>query len=215
MENFRVPSEIDNPLILNRIGYNAIAGIIQYAGLHGLKIIDAQNNPYTVPQGDSGSVPSKKFISKLGTVVYSNLIFNAGKVIEGIVVIPGSEWQDFRCDDILFSISQSKKIITTEIQGRDGTVKEYIGLDDYQIQMTGRINGGYNVYEKELVATLKKILSVGQPLAVSSWYLQNLGITDIVIKDFNFGQNEGEYSTQYFTINAISDTIVEASITQK
>lgn len=211
MENFNLPNE--NPLLLSKIGYNAIGGLVQFAGLRGLKIIDAQTNPYTVPQGQPGDVPNQQFISKLGTVVYSNLIFNAGKVIEGVLVV--SEWDAFQCDDILFSVSQSKKIITTEIQGRDGTVKEYIGLDDYQIQMTGRISGGYNVYEKELVAQLKTILSVGQPLAVSSWYLQNLGITEIVIKDFNFGQNEGEYSTQYFTINALSDNVIEASITQK
>ena len=213
MENFNLPN--NNPLLLSRIGYNAIGGLIQFAGLNGLKIINAQNNPYVVPQGNSGDVPPQKFISKLGTVIYSNLIFNAGKVIEGVVVIPGSEWEAFQCDDILFSISQSKKIITTEIQGSDGTVKEYIGLDDFQIQMTGRISGAYNVYEKELVAQLKKILSVGQPLAVSSWYLQNLGITKIVIKDFSFGQTEGEYSTQYFTINALSDNVIEATITQK
>lgn len=211
MENFNLPN--DNPLLLSKIGYNATAGLIQFAGLRGLKIIDAQNNPYVVPQGQTGDVPNQKFISKLGTVIYSNLIFNKGReILNGIVI---SEWEAFQCDDILFSVSQSKKIITTEIQGRDGTVKEYIGLDDYQIQMTGRISGSYNVYEKELVAQLKTILSVGQPLAVSSWYLQNLGITEIVVKDFSFGQNEGEYSTQYFTINAMSDNVIEASITQK
>ena len=208
MENFNVPNKFDNPLLVNTGTSKSVAGLINYAGLNGLKIIDAQKNPYVVPQGESGDVPQQKFISKLGTVIYSNLIFNAVK--GGDVT-----WEAFQCDDILFSVSQSKKIITTEIQGRDGTVKEYIGLDDYQIQMTGRISGGYNVYEKELVAQLKKILSVGQPLAVSSWYLQNLGITDLVIKDFNFGQNEGEYSTQYFTINALSDNVIEATITQK
>lgn len=206
MENFNLPD--NNPLLLSKIGYNAIGGLIQFAGLRGLKIIDAQTNPYVVPQGNLGDVPTQKFISKLGTVIYSNLIFNAVK--GGDIT-----WEAFQCDDILFSISQSKKIITTEIQGRDGTVKEYIGMDDFQIQMTGRVSGGYNVYEKELVAQLKKILSAGQPLAVSSWYLQNLGITSLVIKDFNFGQTEGEYSTQYFTINALSDNIIEASITQK
>ena len=112
------------------------------------------------------------------------------------------------------NVSQSKKIVTTEIQGRDGTVKEYIGLDDFQIQITGRLNGTYNVNPKERTRQLKTILSAGQPLEITSWYLQNLDITDIVVKDFNFGQTEGEYSTQYFTINALSDRRFEAKIIQ-
>ena len=211
MENFNVPNQLENPLMLNRVATNAIEGLIQFAGLSNVKILNAQSNPYTVDQGQPGDVPTQKFISKLGTVVYSNLIFNAGREMEGVVVI--QEWQDFRIDDALFSITQTKKLVETEIQGKDGVVVEYIGLGAYQIQITGRITGGYNVYEKELVAQLKNILKAARPLAVTSWYLQNLDITDVVIKEFNFGQVEGEYSTQYFTINCQSDQVVEATIT--
>ncbi|MBC7382251.1 MAG: hypothetical protein H7296_04555 [Bacteroidia bacterium] len=211
MENFKVPDQLENPLILNRVATNAISGLVQFAVLSNVKILDAQSNPYTVDQGKEGDVPTQKFISKLGTVVYSNLIFNAGKELEGSIVV--REWKDFRIDDALFSVSQAKKLVETEIQGKDGVVVEYIGLGAFQIQITGRITGGYNVYEKELVAELKNILKAGQPLAITSWYLQNLDITDVVIKDFNFGQVEGEYSTQYFTINCQSDQIVEATIT--
>jgi hypothetical protein len=85
-------------------------------------------------------------------------------------------------------------------------------MDDFQVQITGRLNGSYNVNPKELTKQLKTILSAGQPLEITSWYLQNLDITDIVVKDFNFGQTEGEYSTQYFTINALSDKRFEAKI---
>jgi hypothetical protein len=198
---------IDNVLLQNTLKSNAVNGLLNFAGLSGLRVQDAKKSPYTINQGISQDVPSPKFISKLNTIVYSNLIFNKSYDKDGNLL-----WQDFQIDDILISVSQSKKIITTEIQGRDGTVKEYIGMDDFQISLTGRISGSYNVYEKELVAILKKILSSGQPLAVTSWYLQNLDIVNVVIKDFNFGQTEGEYSTQYFTISAISDNIVEGLI---
>jgi hypothetical protein len=211
MENYKVPKKEQNPLVLNTVASAAVFGLLRFAGLSGLKVQDAENSPYTINQGDSQDYPLPKFVSKLNTIVYSNLIFNKDKQLDnnGNIVF---EWQDFQIDDILISVSQSKKIITTEIQGRDGTVKEYIGMDDFQISLTGRISGSYNVYEKELVSTLKKILSSGQPLAVTSWYLQNLDIVNVVIKDFNFGQTEGEYSTQYFTISAISDNVVEGLI---
>jgi hypothetical protein len=211
MEDFRVPKKTENPLILNTVASSAVFGLANFAGINNIKIMDAQNSPYVVEESEAQDVPLQKFVSKLGTVVYSNVIFNAGSILDtnGVVV---DTWDDFRIDDVLLVISQSKKIITTEIQGRDGTVKEYIGMDDFQVQITGRLNGSYNVNPKELTKQLKTILSAGQPLEITSWYLQNLDITDIVVKDFNFGQTEGEYSTQYFTINALSDKRFEAKI---
>lgn len=215
MENFRVPKKTENPLILNTVASSAVFGLANFAGLKSIKIMDAQNSPYVKEDVQNGFIegdtPTEKFVSKLGTVVYSNIIFNAGVILDENSQIINS-WDDFRIDDVLLTVSQSKKIITTEIQGRDGTVKEYIGLDDFQIQITGRLNGTYNVNPKDLTRQLKIILSAGQPLELTSWYLQNLDITDIVVKDFNFGQTEGEYSTQYFTINALSDKRFEAKI---
>ena len=210
MENFRVPKKTENPLILNTVASSVVFGLANFAGINNIKIMDAQNSPYVIEAGEAQDIPLQKFTSKLGTIVYSNIIFNAGVILgeNGVA----DYWDDFRIDDVLLNVSQSKKIITTEIQGRDGTVKEYIGLDDFQIQITGRLNGSYNVNPKELTRQLKIILSAGQPLEITSWYLQNLDITDIVVKDFNFGQTEGEYSTQYFTINALSDKRFEAKI---
>lgn len=210
MENYKVPKKTENPLILNTVVSSAVFGLANFAGIKNIKIMDAQNSPYVIEQGEAQDVPLQKFVSKLGTVVYSNIIFNAGVILDENGV--KDNWNDFRIDDVLLTVSQSKKIITTEIQGRDGTVKEYIGLDDFQIQITGRLNGSYNVNPKDLTRQLKIILSAGQPLEITSWYLQNLDITDIVVKDFNFGQTEGEYSTQYFTINALSDKRFEAKI---
>ena len=197
MENYKIPT--DNALAKNE----ALNGLKAFAFLNSVTVMDAQKSNYVINAGEAQDIPTTKFISRLGTVVYSNFIFNAGKEIKNSIVI--SEWEDFRVDDALFMVNQSKKIVTTEIQGKDGTVKEYIGMDDFNIVITGRITGAYNVYEKELVKSLKKMLSVGQPLAITSWYLQNLDIINIVVKDFSFGQNEGEYSTQYFTINCLSD----------
>ena len=189
--------------------------LISFAGFKSLQIYNAQNSPYIIDQGGQQDAPLKNRESKLGTPIYSNLIFNEynpkndfDAPLAGV-----NGWSDFVIDDCLIQINQSKKIITTEIQGRDGTVKEYIGLDDFQVQIIGRISGAYNVYEKELVNTLKTILDSGRPLAVSSWWLQNLGINYIVIKDYNIPQVEAQYSTQYFSINAMSDKIVEARIT--
>jgi hypothetical protein len=183
----------------------------EFANLINVKIHDESKSPYVINAGQTQD--TSDFVSKLGTAVYSNVIFNKGQVLNdfGFTI---ATWNDFRIDDVILQVSQGKKIVTTEIQGRDGTVKEYIGMDDFQVTINGRLNGAYGVNPKSETKQLKAILDAGQPLAITSWWLQNLGITDIVVTGYSFAQTEGEYSTQYFTINAISDKIVEATITQ-
>jgi len=188
-----------------------IKGLVLQGNLQNVKIHDAQNSPYIVKQQGQTDAPTG-FVSKLNTVVYTNVIFNAAQVYDNTFE-KKAEFPDFRIDDCLLTVNQSKKIITTEIQGRDGTIKEYIGQDDYQISIVGRINGAYGVNPKEETKQLKKILSYAQPLAITSWWLQNLDITTVVVKDYNFAQTEGEYSTQYFNINLLSDKPTEARIT--
>lgn len=209
-KDYKVPTILENPLILNKLVSTGIKDLIQFAGLTNVKIHDESSNPFEVPQ--TLNTDGARGISSIGTLVYSSILFNSGKVFDSNGALQYT-WDDFEIQDCLLQVSQSKKIIVTEIQGRDGTVKEYIGMDDFQVQIIGRLNGDYGVNPKEDTATLKKILDAGQPLAVTSWWLQNLGITDIVVKDFNFAQTEGEYSTQYFSINAISDKVVESKIT--
>ncbi|MBC7743730.1 MAG: hypothetical protein H7096_01360 [Flavobacterium sp.] len=163
-----------------------------------------------IESGQLQDNPQPNFISKLGTEVYSNLIFNKYKPSPELEA--KETWEDFIIEDALMSVSQSKKIVETEIPGMDGVIVEYIGLDAFEIQITGRLTGSYNVNPKEETNQLSKILSAKHPLDVTSWYLQNLDIVSVVVKDFVFNQTEGEYSTQYFTINAQSDQIVEATI---
>jgi Domain of unknown function (DUF6046) len=190
---------------------DTIRSLVIQANLNNVQVENAQKNPYIIAEGDKQD--ETKFVSKLGTLVYSNIIFNASQVLKDNKIV--DKWDDFRIDDCLISVDQAKKIITTEIAGRDGTVKEYIGLDDFQINIVGRLTGSYGVNPKENAKILKTILSASQPLAITNWWLQNLDITDIVVTGFNFAQTEGEYSTQYFSFSAISDNPVEALITNQ
>jgi Domain of unknown function (DUF6046) len=190
---------------------DTIRSLVIQANLNNVQVENAQKNPYIIAEGEKQD--ETKFVSKLGTPVYSNIIFNASQVLKDNKIV--DKWDDLRIDDCLISVDQAKKIITTEIAGRDGTVKEYIGLDDFQINIVGRLTGSYGVNPKENAKILKTILSASQPLAITNWWLQNLDITDIVVTGFNFAQTEGEYSTQYFSFSAISDNPVEALITNQ
>ena len=213
MQDYRVPNILQNPLFLNSAVSTAVKGLVEFAGIPNVKILDGQNSPYLINSGAKQDEPVA--VSKmLGTPIFSNIIFNKGKILDnnGIEI---DFWDDFYIEDCLIIVSQTKKIIVTEIQGRDGTVKEYIGLDDFQITINGRLNGDYGVNPKEDTKILHKILSSGAPLAVTNWFLQNLDINDIVVQTFEIPQIEGKYSTQFFTITAMSDRVVEAKITNQ
>ena len=56
------------------------------AGLQNVKIHDAKKSPYVINAGAPQDHPTPKVYSQLNTVVYSSVIFNAGKEVEGIVV---------------------------------------------------------------------------------------------------------------------------------
>jgi hypothetical protein len=105
----------------------------------------------------------------------------------------------------LISVSQAKQIIKTQIQGRDGSVKEYIGLDDYAISIVGTITSTNNVEPIQDRLDLKAMLDAPISIGVVCPYLNQLGITDVVIESYDLPQQAGGISYQTFSINCISE----------
>lgn len=217
MENFKVPTIIENPLLATGYGSRILKDIVQFAFKDKIKttIYDARNNPYTINESTvTKDMSETGQISKFtGNYIFSNIVINEGRYFKDDKAELVDYWNDFVINDCLVQVSQSKKIITTEIQGRDGTVKEYIGMDDYQVNIIGRLNGTNGVNPKQQTKQLNDILKAPVPLGITSWWLQLLGIKYIVVKDYNISQAEGSYSTVFFTINALSDNPVEVLIT--
>jgi hypothetical protein len=152
------------------------------------------------------------YISAMGTPVFSNIEFLSDTYetnTKGLF----RDTPALRYDAVLLTVSQSKKIIKTEIQGRDGTVKEYIGMDDFSVTINGIITGTNGHYPVDEVALLKQILDAPIPIPVASTYLNNLGINSLVIESYEFGQEAGGYSYQTFSISAVSEIPTELRLT--
>lgn len=165
-------------------------------------------NDYNISK--SSNRDKELYKSTLGTPVYTNLQFT-GKSYTA----QNGEQKSFKTlvfDAVLMTVNQSKNIVTTAIQGRDGTVKEYIGMGDYSLTINGIITGANGHYPADEVRDLKRLLDAPIAIEVVSWYLQNLDIANIVIKDYTIEQVEGGYSYQRFSINALSDTPQEIQI---
>lgn len=120
----------------------------------------------------------------------------------------------FFIDLALFEISQSRNIITTALQGYNGTVKEYISDGDYFIKIRGAlVDKNPMRYPKEQMQTLIDISKANIAVPVVSDFLQLFGIYNMVIKELSFPQKEGFRNTQLFEIDALSDAPINLILT--
>lgn len=166
---------------------------------------------YQSPQAVQRDSPLYK--GELGTDVYSNLDISGGNYTDNKGV--QTTFQGITLDTVLFNVSQSKNILKTNIQGSDGgTVKEYIGQGDYNIDIALIITGANGLHPFDTVAQLKRILDAPVALKVNSFYLNNLGIYNIVIESYSLPQEAGGWSQQNVSIQAVSDLPVVLQLTR-
>jgi hypothetical protein len=189
-----------------------------------LRVLSTNKIPYTVDKKEQYKInpiktselpDSKVATSALGTSVMQqliitvftdNVLYTESKNVEIV-----GQYANFKYNDVLISVSQSKKIVVTNIAGNDGSIKEFIGLGDFEINITGRLTGNYGQSPRTDFINLTNLLKSNRNLAVACPYLTDLGISEIIVTSFDLPQNVGEFSTQYFTINAISDFSPELS----
>jgi hypothetical protein len=171
--------------------------------------------------GSFDSIPNEETnkMSYLGTPVYSNLEIPAGeyKSLKGETI----PFDGIRIDTVLFDINIEKVIVRTPINGRDGTVKQYISLGDYAISCQGIIigesdatNAGFDMTETNVVPEaeirkLNEIMKVPQEIEVVSEFLDFFGVSTVVIEGASFGQREGFRDSVFFSCGMLSDTPIE------
>lgn len=164
-----------------------------------------QDNPYVVP---AGPVQDSGYIGSLGNPVVADITFIGGSYFSDEFRRQVT-YQDITLETVLVNVSRPKKIVKTDITGRDGTVKEYINQDDWQININGIITGANGVYPTRAVMALHDICQAPVSIPVVSWYLQNFNIYNLVIESFAFDQEPGGISKQNFSLNCISDRPIE------
>jgi hypothetical protein len=140
------------------------------------------------------------FVSMLGTPVYSNF-----------VLLPAGDIQDaLRIDTVIMTVDQTKNIVKTPIQGRNGTVKEYISDGDFMVSIQGVLISPYPlVFPKEDIDLFVKYCKLNEQLPVASFFLELFGITDIVIEHYKVGEKLGSRNEVPFQIDALSDKAIE------
>jgi Domain of unknown function (DUF6046) len=133
----------------------------------------------------------------LGIPVFSDLVLSDKR---GVEVYLG---------EALVNVSQVKNIISTPVVGRNGTIKEYVSDGDFAIKIQGVLASGNSLYPKEAFSDLLELLQTPDAIAVTSWFLQQFNIFNLVITDYACPQAEGFENMQPFEISALSDTPIE------
>lgn len=177
---------------------------------------------FVVPNEITDDVKNKVVdygLSELGTPVYSQITFglSIGSNNEETTTYIGFDGLTHALpiitfQAILISVSFPRNIVKTAIQGKNGTVKEYIGEGDATISFRGVITGANGHYPKDEVNALKMLIKAPISVPVISDYLNNLDIYNVVFDDRSLEQEEGGYSYQTFTLNAISDVPIDLHI---
>lgn len=143
----------------------------------------------------------------LGTPVFSDLTLKGAFYTDN----DGNriQFDDVYFDTVIITISQEKRIISTDIQGRDSSINEYIGLSDYQVTVNCVLPFNNGVYDRTVVGSLKQLLIAPISIKCVSWFLQIWDIDEVIIKGYDIPQIMGQYSQQPITLNARSNKSLE------
>lgn len=155
--------------------------------------------PETITAENSDEVIATSY---LGTPVYSNLIFDANP--------DTPENEDIRLDTVLFTVTQLRNIVKTEIQGRNGTVKEYINNGDYQIEVNGKVVSPEPLVKPvDQITALKNVFDLNSEIEVSSAFLNLFNIGTVVVEEYTFAEQAGYVNEVNFTVRMVSDEPIE------
>ena len=162
-------------------------------------------------RGSEAIVDDPDLYSKfLGTPVYGSLTFPEFTYTDidlNTITLP-----EFTLEHIIIDIAQSRNVVSTALQGRAGTIKEFISDGDYQISMSGVITSTTQEYPSVDVTLLNDICSAKIALPVINDLLNLFGIDKIVITSKAFKQQRGSRAVQFFDLTALSDTDINLEV---
>lgn len=125
----------------------------------------------------------------------------------------------FEFIECILTINQEKNIVTTALQGRNGTIKEYVSNGDYSITVDAGINnytegddtGASLDYPIDKVYELQKILDLGDTLEIQSDFLNIFKIHSVVVKSYYLTQ-ETHSNRQSIQMILLSDETYEIKL---
>ena len=119
--------------------------------------------------------------------------------------------------DPLVTVGAPMNVVKTAIQGRRGTVKEYIGQGDYAVTIrailaTDLRAGDRFAYPLPEVQRLRALCELGVALPVSGFLLDTYGIKSLVVENVRYESLPGFGNLQAYELECVSDEPIELSL---
>lgn len=96
--------------------------------------------------------------------------------------------QDITIKSAVCTVTMTKQIVSTPITGRDGTVKELISTDDYEISVSFALMSDSDEYPEEAMRALVALAKEKQSLYVDSDFLRIFDIDRVTVVDLKLDQ---------------------------
>lgn len=110
-------------------------------------------------------------------------------------------------------VKRTKLIVSTDLQGRDSSVTEFVNNGDFQISVSGIIATRGHGYPLDAVEEFNKYMELKQSLRIIHELLNALGVYDIVITDYDLPKTP-YHNCQFYSFNARSQKPIELTINE-
>lgn len=167
--------------------------------------------PFTAPQdsisagdlppfeGQQYEAPDYVAVSWMGTPVIDNLVLRLDDL-------------EIQFNEVMLTVSMTKNIVKTFVNGRAGSIKEYINDGDYSVSIVGGIYSQNQKYPVDDVKTFVELMKAAEAIKVTSKFLKYFSIHQIVVESYEVPQSKGFTNVQPFSITALSDEPIELLI---
>lgn len=166
------------------------------------------NIPGIVPSIEDFRQSAPIGISPLGTPVFDNVELMGGKYIKdngGEI-----EYASLILNAVKISVTQAKNIVTTQVAGKNGTVKEYVSLGDYEINLNTKLSELYNIFPSDQLFAWKGLANVPESIEILSKFLNEyFEIYHVVIKEFSTSPVIGSLNEVELNISLLSDVEID------
>lgn len=116
-------------------------------------------------------------------------------------------YYDILLETLVITASKTKNINTTNIQGVDGTIKEFISDGDYIINITGSFMGedAWH-YDDESIQDFVKLMETKDSITINNQYLNELlNVSSIVVTDWELVQSPELSNIIFYKMNCLSN----------
>lgn len=165
--------------------------------------------PARTGQAPDWSGPSAISANNVGAPITPPEYWYGRYVLTKLTIGTGKQGEQVTLADAVVAVTRTNHIVSTAMVGRAGTVKEYVGAADYDMNIALGLQAldGETItdeYPAELLRTVVDLLEREQTLEVSSEFLAIFGITRIAVKSYSLTQDTAS-NYQELTVSAVSD----------